>query len=83
MKILTVFAFTLTAICAPVLAQHQPSRGGVCGASSFDGPNTTFDCEYLGKVKIKQIYEKGWRVVSIGQDKTGGTWTYLLIEEQK
>lgn len=58
-------------------------KGGACGARSYDGPHTVFDCEHIGKVKIAQIYEKGWRVVSMGQPKDGGTFTYLIIEEQR
>ncbi len=77
-------ALALTSLTLPALAQTQPYKGGVCGAFSFSGPDTRFDCEHLGKdLTIKQIYEKGWRVVTIGQNKQGGTWTYLLIEEQK
>jgi len=39
-------------------------------------------CEHIGKVTIKQIYEKGFRVVHMQDDKNTATYVMLVIEEQ-
>ncbi|CAB1371180.1 conserved exported protein of unknown function (plasmid) [Denitratisoma oestradiolicum] len=83
MKKLTLFAFIMTALSAATNVLAAPARGGVCGAYPFNGADTKFDCEHLGKVTIKQIYERGWRIVSMGQQNDGGSWTYIVIEEQR
>lgn len=55
-------------------------KGGVCHAAS-DSMATSFgvDCDYLGRVSIRQIYERGWRVVS---GYAGERFVSLVIEEQ-
>jgi hypothetical protein len=83
MKKLTLFAFIMTALSTAANAQAGPAKGGVCGTNYFAGYDTKFDCEHLGKVTVKQIYEKGWRIVAMNQQKESGTWTYLIIEEQR
>ncbi len=55
---------------------QKPQKGGVCY-----GLASGYECEYLGKVTIKQIYEKGWRVVAY--IKEGPNLATLVIEEQK
>lgn len=51
---------------------HRPFRGG----------DSVLQCEHIGKVTIKQIYEKGFRVVHMQDDKNTATYVMLVIEEQ-
>lgn len=55
---------------------QRPQKGGMCY-----GISSGYECEYLGKVTIKQIYEKGWRVVAY--IKEGDNLATLIIEEQR
>lgn len=56
-------------------------RGGVC-IGPFRGADSVLLCEHIGKVTIKQIYEKGFRVVHMQDDKNTATYVTLVIEEQ-
>lgn len=58
-----------------------PKRGGICIAFAFTGTDSAFKCEHLGQVTIKQIYEKGFRVV-VQHDIRNTAGVALIIEEQ-
>ncbi|MCL2590912.1 MAG: hypothetical protein FWD67_08570 [Betaproteobacteria bacterium] len=62
----------------------EPLKGGVCYTSD-SRPGGTFTCEHLGKVSVKEVYEKGWRVVSLILVPSGqlsaSAW-FMVIEEQ-
>lgn len=70
-------------IPAPAVAQSPDSmpgapvkrlvKGGVC-TNGGDGMRY-WSCIPLGEVTIRQIYERGWRVVAMSEG-------YLAIEEQ-
>ncbi len=63
-------------------------KGGFCYSSS-PLPNTYgayIDCDHVGRVKsIKEIYEKGFRVVNSGSASNANAVRsfYLIIEERK
>lgn len=65
-----------TASNAQSAAVNQPMRGGTC----FGTPQL-LTCDYLGKVTIKEIFDRGWRVVSLV--KEGPNSVTLIIEEQR
>lgn len=81
MKKIAWIAFTL-ALIGPA-ANAAPVKGGYCIALSFTGADAVFNCEHIGKVTFKQIYEKGWRIVSYTQLKDSPTMRELIIEEQR
>jgi hypothetical protein len=56
-------------------------RGGIC-ASEFRGLNPVLTCEHIGKVTIKQIYEKGFRVVLMKNHNDTSIYVTMVIEEQ-
>jgi hypothetical protein len=56
-------------------------RGGVC-IGPFRGADSVLLCEHIGKSTIKQIYEKGFRVVHMQDDKNTATYVMIVIEEQ-
>ena len=55
-------AVIMTAICSLSNAQAAPAGGPIKGGLCYGTPQA-LNCEHLGKVTIKEIYEKGWRVV--------------------
>jgi hypothetical protein len=86
---LMVFSATCMAeggrtIPAPAVAQSPDSvpgapvkrlvQGGVCANSGGDAMRR-WSCFPLGEVTIRQIYERGWRVVAMSEG-------YVVIEEQ-
>lgn len=65
-------------------SQTSPSkakRGGVCGGP-FIGGVSVLQCEHIGNATIAQIYEKGFRVVHMQDQKAGANYVTLVIEEQ-
>ena len=56
-------------------------RGGVC-IGPFRGADSVLTCEHIGKVTVRQIYEKGFRVIHMQDDKNTATYVTLVIEEQ-
>jgi len=80
MRILLAFASVLTALStlspAYAAAPGNAQKGGTCY-----GTVQAFNCEHLGHVTVKEIYEKGWRVVAY--IKEGPNTTTLIIEEQR
>jgi hypothetical protein len=56
-------------------------RGGVC-IGPFRGADSVLACEHIGKVTVRQIYEKGFRVIHMQDDKNTATYVTLVIEEQ-
>lgn len=77
-------ACTLVALASMADANAQSigtKRGGVC-IGPFRGADSVLLCEHIGKVTIRQIYEKGFRVVHMQDDKNTATYVTLVIEEQ-
>jgi hypothetical protein len=67
--------------------QAEALKGGICVThqSRITGAEHVWICEHLGRVTIRQIYEKGFRVVSAySADPAEKTtqFQYLIIEEQ-
>ena len=58
-----------------------PLRGGDC-IGPFRGAASVVHCEHIGKVTIRQVYEKGFRVVHMQDDKNTASYVVLVIEEQ-
>ena len=63
-------------------------RGGMCftNTSRIKDTEVTWNCEHIGRVTMRQIYEKGFRVVGVyAADPSDKTWQfqYLVIEEQR
>lgn len=84
MKNMLYIAFIVTALAGMTNASAQAAtakRGGVC-IGPFRGGDSVLQCEHIGKVTIKQIYEKGFRVVHMQDDKNTATYVTLVIEEQ-
>lgn len=84
MKNMLYVAFIVTALAGMTNASAQAAtakRGGVC-IGPFRGGDSVLQCEHIGKVTIKQIYEKGFRVVHMQDDKNTATYVTLVIEEQ-
>lgn len=84
MKTMLYIAFTVAALTGMANANAQTAgakRGGVC-IGPFRGAESVLQCEHIGKVTIKQIYEKGFRVVHMQDDKNTATYVMLVIEEQ-
>jgi hypothetical protein len=79
----TLLAGFLVVIAATAVAAAggAPLRGGVC-IGPFRGADSVVSCEYIGKVTIRQIYEKGFRVVHMQDDKNTASYVVLVIEEQ-
>ena len=75
----TIIAFAT--FSAPVAV--AAAKGGYCIALSFTGADSVFNCEHIGKVTFRQIYEKGWRIVSYIQLRDSTTMRELIIEEQR
>lgn len=84
MKTMLYAAFIVAALAGMTNASAQAAgakRGGVC-IGPFRGADSVLQCEHIGKVTIKQIYEKGFRVVHMQDDKNTTTYVTLVIEEQ-
>jgi hypothetical protein len=84
MKKMLFAAFIVTALVGVANAHAQaasPKRGGVC-IGPFRGAESVLNCEHIGKVTIRQIYEKGFRIVHMQDDKNTATYVTLVIEEQ-
>lgn len=80
---LVVFAFKANAAQPQPPGIESPLKGGTCSTNNFTGADTVFNCEHIGQVKIREIYEKGWRVVDRVVYPTGFNIHVLIIEEQK
>ncbi len=87
MKKTALIAFIMAAISPFASAQAAQQRGGVClgnvGNGAGIGSETEFNCEHIGIVKLKGIYEKGFRVVSVVPSTKLPSYYTLIIEEQK
>lgn len=81
----TSFGQTSPQQSQPSQGQHAsaPMKGGFCLTNSYTGGNAIFNCDYLGAVTIKQIYEKGWRIVAFNQNLEFKRTAELIIEEQR
>ena len=71
----------LTGMTSAIAQAAGAKRDGVC-IGPFRGADSVLHCEHIGKVPIKQIYEKGFRVVHMQDDKNTATYVTLVIEEQ-
>lgn len=73
----------LAVVAANVIAAEggAPLRGGVC-IGPFRGADSVLNCEHIGQVTIRQIYEKGFRVVHMQDNPNTATYVRLVIEEQ-
>lgn len=79
---LTAAAGTATAMDATQQPRKELRKGGYCVSNNFDGANAVFKCEHLGQVTIREIYEKGWRVVLKRDVPRVSAAMGLIIEEQ-
>jgi hypothetical protein len=87
MKRVLVLAAFMVAFTGMVDAKQATLRGGVCFATNFSitDANRKWICEYFGRATIKEIYERGFRVVSAYTTRPGqepNQPQYLIIEEQ-
>jgi hypothetical protein len=74
-------------ICGTGSVQAEALKGGICVThqSRITGAEHVWICEHLGRVTIRQIYEKGFRVVSaysLDPAEKTSQFQYLIIEEQ-
>ncbi len=78
-----LLAGLLTVVAANAVAADggAPLRGGVC-IGPFRGADSVLNCEHIGQVTIRQIYEMGFRVVHMQDDKNAATYVRLVIEER-
>jgi hypothetical protein len=84
MKKMLYVAFIVAALAGMTNASAQAAaakRGGVC-IGPFRGGDSVLQCEHIGKVTIKQRYEKGFRVVHMQDDKNTATYVMRVIEDQ-
>ncbi len=84
MNKMLIAAFIVAALAGMTNASAQAAgakRGGVC-IGPFRGADSVLNCEHIGKVMIRQIYEKGFRIVHMQDDKNTATYVTLVIEEQ-
>lgn len=59
-----------------------PSRVKLGGFCRIYGPESeAWSCDHLGNVTIRQVYERGWRVVSL-VESSRGLQSKMVIEEQ-
>ena len=72
---------TLVGITGAHAQSASTRRGGVC-IGPFRGADSVLTCEHIGKVTVRQIYEKGFRVIHMQDDKNTATYVTLVIEEQ-
>lgn len=72
---------TLVGITGAHAQSAGARRGGVC-IGPFSGADSVLTCEHIGKVTVRQIYEKGFRVIHMQDDKNTATYVTLVIEEQ-
>ncbi len=56
-------------------------RGGICDGG-FRYVHSVLNCEHIGKVTIKQIYKKGFRVVLMKDYNDPFSYGTIVIEEQ-
>jgi len=81
----------LTAICAAAVASEGPTvaqgqtfrKGGFCICNAFLGADSVFSCEHIGKVTIRDIYARGWRIAHMQDVKNTAGVVELVIEEQR
>lgn len=72
----------------PIAATSPNLRGGYCFTNHAKVSDTevVWRCEHIGDVPLRQIYEKGFRVVGMYRadpmEKTFG-FQFLIIEEQR
>ena len=78
LKAVSILALTAAFVTGAIAA---PLQGEMCVA--FEAKKESpFSCETLGEVTVKQIYEKGWRVVSLVHQSGNYRWV-MVIEKQR
>lgn len=80
---LLVLAFTANAAQPQPQTNDAPLKGGLCFTKAYNGQDSIFTCEHIGPVTIRQIYEKGWRVVHRMANNDIYQFQSLIIEEQR
>jgi hypothetical protein len=86
-----VTTFILTAILSAGLTKaaiaNPPLKGGTCWANLGNkatlDPGTQITCDIIGKVTAPQIYEKGFRIVTMTHNPQNPSFVTLIIEEQR
>lgn len=83
-------AVILTALAGAAAAAEvtRPGKGGYCFTNHLriDNGDIPWNCEHLGKVTLREIYEKGFRVVGMYESTTAKAqsgYPMLIIEEQR
>ena len=71
-----LLAFLAIAAANTMAADAPPIKGGLC----YGTPQALY-CEHLGKVTVKEIYDKGWSVVAYV--KEGPNTVTVVIEERR
>ena len=92
-RALVVLALSSTAVAQTQTASPpQPvqgtQRGGMCftNHSRMKDTEVPWNCEHIGRVTIRQIYERGFRVVgtySTDLTEKPTQFPFLIIEEQR
>ena len=73
---------SVAAVLLVFSGQAAAKQGGLCYSKAFH-PQAVLTCDHLGNVTMKDIYEKGWRVVAVWTLPTNlMPVTYVAIEEQ-
>lgn len=81
-KITLAFVLSMLSLLS-VSSNAAEQKGGVCIGTNDIGASSSFNCEHIGSVTIKQIYEKGFRVIAYHHDPKNSGVVSLIIEEQK
>lgn len=88
MKKVILCAALLTVIFTPIAeAKKSPRKGGLCftNYAVIQDTNVIWSCEHIGKVKLREVYSKGWRVIGIFESSmksAAHNYPILVIEEQ-
>lgn len=89
MKKILIFTFIITSLSSVARADAESrQRGGVCFTNNprIRDAEIIWNCEHIGMVTVKQIYQKGFRVVGAFPTSYSNTTIrtpYFIIEEQR
>lgn len=80
----TTLSFVLSVLSLFAISVNAAGQkgGGCLAANSVGGSGATYYCDHIGQVTLKQIYEKGFRVVAYDHDPRNDGRAALIIEEQ-
>ncbi len=80
----TTLSFALSVLSLFAISVNAAGqKGGVCIGTNDIGASSLFNCEHIGSVTIKQIYERGFKVIAYHHDPKNSGVVSLIIEEQK